>query len=347
MKIGKRFVGDGEPCFIVAEAGVNHNGSLKLAKKLIDAAAKAGADAVKFQSFRADKLVLKKTPKAGYQKRTTGKKGTQYQMLKRLELSEKEQRALAKYAKIKKIIFFSTPYDLESVELLKSLRVPAYKVASADIVNIPLIERITKTKKPVIMSTGMATLGEVKHAIGTVRSAGNNKIILMHCISEYPPEIKDSNLRVMQTLKRNFGTVVGYSDNSAGLITPLAAVALGAKVIEKHFTLSRRMKGPDHFASLEPDEFKQMVEEIRTVESALGTEKKILTKAEKRNKRVMRRGIYAAVKIKKGTRVKIGMLAFMRPESSLKSSDYKKVVGKKVTKDIKTGQELKLSYFKA
>ena len=264
LKIGDKLIGEEEPCFIIAEAGVNHNGSVELAKKLIDAAKDAGADAVKFQTFKAESVVVKDAQKAEYQKETTGE-GSQYEMIKKLELTEEDFRELADYAKEKDIMFLSSPFDKESVDLLNELDVPAFKVGSGEITNLPLLRYIAKKEKPIILSTGMSTLGEIEEALDVIRSEGVEDIILLHCVSNYPARIEDVNLRALGTLKQAFKLPVGFSDHTLGITAPIAAVALGACVIEKHFTLDRNLPGPDHKASLEPEELKEMAKAIREV----------------------------------------------------------------------------------
>jgi len=300
-KIGDELIGEEEPCFIIAEAGVNHNGSVELAKKLIDAAKDAGADAVKFQTFKAESVVVKDAQKAEYQKETTGE-GSQYVMIKKLELAEEDFRELADYAEKKDIMFLSSPFDKDSVDLLHELDVPAFKVGSGEITNLPLLRYIAKKGKPIILSTGMSTLGEIEEALDVIRSEGVEDIILLHCVSNYPARIEDVNLRAMGTLKQAFKLPVGFSDHTLGITAPIAAVALGACVIEKHFTLDRNLPGPDHRASLEPDELKEMVKAIREVEKALGNGIKKPTKEEEKIKKVAGRSIVAKVDISKGTR---------------------------------------------
>lgn len=333
IKIGK-LVGDGEPCFIIAEAGVNHNGKIDLAKKLIDAAKNADADAVKFQTFKTEKILIKEAPKAEYQKETTGE-GTQYEMIKKLELSEKDFEKIAEYAKQKGIIFLSTPFDEESADLLEKLDVPAFKIGSGDLTNLPLLEYIAKKNKTMIVSTGMSTLDEVREAVETVRNTGNNQIILLHCTSNYPANIEDCNLLAMHTLEKEFNVPVGYSDHALGITVPVAAAAMGASVIEKHFTLDKNLPGPDHRASLEPDELKEMVKKIRNVEKALGTGEKKPAESEMEVQKLARKSIVARVNIHKGSIITRGMLAIKRPGTGLAPKYMKEVIGKKTKTDIK------------
>ncbi len=256
--------------FIIAEAGVNHNGDINLAKKLIDVAKEAGADAVKFQTFKSEKVISKFAQKAEYQKETTGESDTQLDMVKKLELPYKDFKELKKYCDEVEINFMSTPFDLDSIEFLNELNIDVFKIPSGEITNLPYLIKIAQTNKPIIMSTGMSTLDEIEAAINILRQNGSGEITLLHCTTEYPAPYKDVNLRAMKTLRERFKVNVGYSDHTKGIEIPIAAVAMGAAVIEKHFTLDRNMEGPDHKASLEPDELKAMVQAIRNVESALG-----------------------------------------------------------------------------
>ena len=334
IRIEDKLIGEEEPCFIIAEAGVNHNGSVELAKKLIDAAKDAGADAVKFQTFKTENVVVKDAQKAEYQKETTGE-GSQYEMIKKLELAEEDFRELADYAKEKDIMFLSSPFDKESVDLLHELDVPAFKVGSGEITNLPLLRYIAKKGKPIILSTGMSTLGEIEEALDVIRSEGVEDIILLHCVSNYPARIEDVNLRAMGTLKQAFKLPVGFSDHTLGITAPIAAVALGACVIEKHFTLDRNLPGPDHKASLEPDELKEMVKDIREVEKALGNGIKKPTKEEEEVKKVARKSIVAKVDISKGAIITEEMLDVKRPGTGIEPKYLKFIIGRKTKEDIK------------
>jgi len=334
IRIEDKLIGEGKPCFIIAEAGVNHNGSVELAKKLIDAAKDAGADAVKFQTFKTENVVVKDAQKAEYQKETTGE-GSQYEMIKKLELAEEDFRELADYAEKKDIMFLSSPFDKESVDLLHELDVPAFKVGSGEITNLPLLRYIAKKGKPIILSTGMSTLGEIEEALDVIRSEGVEDIILLHCVSNYPARIEDVNLRAMGTLKQAFKLPVGFSDHTLGITAPIAAVALGACVIEKHFTLDRNLPGPDHKASLEPDELKEMVKDIREVEKALGNGIKKPTKEEEEVKKVARKSIVAKVDISKGAIITEDMLDVKRPGTGIEPKYLKFIIGRKTKEDIK------------
>lgn len=334
VKIGDRLVGEGEPCFIIAEAGVNHNGDINLARKLVDAAKEAGADAVKFQTFKAENVVTKYAETADYQKRTTGF-GSQYEMIKKLELSEHEFRELAEYARERDTIFLSSPFCNESVDLLDEIGVPAFKIASGEITNIPLLKHISSKEKPVILSTGMATLGEIEEALKAIKNGGVTDIILLHCVTSYPAKIEEINLRAIQTLKHAFKLPVGFSDHTIDIMVPAVAVALGACVIEKHFTLNRKMPGPDHKASLEPYEFKEMVKVIRDIEKALGDGIKKPTEDEERIKKFARRSIVAKINIPKGALITEDMLALKRPNMGIPPNFLNVIVGRKAASDIK------------
>jgi N-acetylneuraminate synthase/N,N'-diacetyllegionaminate synthase len=335
IKIGNKLIGDGEPCFIIAEAGVNHNGDVNLAKKLVDAAKDVGADAVKFQTFKAENVVVKDAQKAEYQKETTGAEESQYEMIKKLELTEEDFRDLFDYAKNRDIIFSSSPFDKESVELLYELDVPAFKVGSGEITNFPLLKCIAKKGKPIILSTGMSTLGEVEEALKIIRSEEVNDIILLHCVSNYPVKIENINLRAMETLKQAFKILVGFSDHTLGITMSIAAVALGACVIEKHFTLDRNLLGPDHKASLEPYELKEMVKAIRDVEKALGDGVKKSTKDEEAIKKVARRSIVTKVDIPEGAIITEDMLDVKRPGTGIEPKHLNLVIGRRAKGSIK------------
>lgn len=324
-------------CFIIAEAGVNHNGDINIAKKLVDKAKEAGVDAIKFQTFRAENLVTKEAPKAEYQKETTGD-GSQFEMLKKLALSLEDHIILKKYCEEKGIMFISTPFDYESVDLLEKTDVPLYKVSSGDLTNLPLLSYIANKNKPIILSTGMANLGEVEEAVETISKAGNDRIILLHCTSNYPTAYEDVNLRAMLTMKEAFKLPVGYSDHTIGIEIPIAAVALGAKVIEKHFTLDRNMKGPDHRASIEPDELKIMVRSIRNIELAMGDGIKRCNKSEENIRKVARKSIVAGRDISKDEVITINNISFKRPEFGLKPKYVDLVVGKKARRNIKVNE---------
>lgn len=324
-------------CFIIAEAGVNHNGDINIAKKLVDKAKEAGVDAIKFQTFRAENLVTKEAPKAEYQKETTGD-GSQFEMLKKLELSLEDHITLKRYCEEKGIMFISTPFDFESVDLLEKTDVSLYKVSSGDLTNLPLLSYIANKNKPIILSTGMANLGEVEEAVETIFKTGNNKLILLHCTSNYPTTYEDVNLRAMLTIKEAFKLPIGYSDHTIGIEVPIAAVALGAKVIEKHFTLDKNMEGPDHKASLEPYELKMMVNSIRNIEIAMGDGVKRCSKSEENTKSVARKSIVANRNINKDEIITINDVSFKRPEQGLKPKYIDLIIGKKARRNIKVNE---------
>jgi N,N'-diacetyllegionaminate synthase len=326
VKIADRLIGEGEPCFIIAEAGVNHNGDINLAKKLIDVAKETGADAVKFQTYKAEELVTRNAEKARYQMETTSRNESQYDMIKRLELSEKDFEDLFAYAQEKGIIFLSTPFDKGSVDLLNKLGVPAFKVGSGEITCFPLLKYIAKKEKPILLSTGMATLKEVEEALKVIQQGRMEDIILLHCVSSYPSKIEDMNLRAMVSLREAFQLPVGLSDHSLGITVPIAAVALGACVIEKHFTLDKKLPGPDHRASLEPGELRQMVTAIRDLEKAMGDGIKRPTRDEEETKKAARRSIVARVDIPQGTIITKEMLALKRPGTGLEPKHLGEII---------------------
>ncbi len=324
-------------CFIIAEAGVNHNGNINIAKKLVDKACEAGVNAIKFQTFKAENLVTEEAPKADYQKDTTGG-GSQFEMLKELELSLEEHILLKEYCEGKGILFISTPFDFESVDLLERIDVPLYKISSGDLTNLPLLEYIAKKNKPMILSTGMANLGEVEEAVEIIIKTGNENLILLHCTSNYPTDYKDVNLRAMLTMNEAFKFPVGYSDHTIGIEIPIAAVALGAKVIEKHFTLDKTMEGPDHRASLEPHELKLMVDSIRNIEKAMGDGIKRCNESEENTKSVVRKSIVASRYIKKEEVITINDISYKRPGTGLKPKYVNLIVGNKAKHDIKENE---------
>jgi len=345
IKIGNKVIGDKNPCFIIAEAGVNHNGKLSLAKKLIDIAKEAGVDAIKFQTFKTEGVMVENVPMAEYQKKNIGKKETQFQMIKKLELSYDDFISLKKYCDKKRIIFLSTPHSEDAINFLEKL-VLAYKIGSGDLTNLPFLEKIAGKKKPIILSTGMATLSEVKEAVGTIKKAGNNKIILLHCTTNYPCPLEEVNLKAMLTLKKEFNLPVGYSDHTLGVMVPIMAVALGAVVLEKHFTLNKKLPGPDHKASLNPQELKEMVKKIRETEKALGNGRKKPTKSEEKNKKVARKSIIAKVDIPKNTKITKDMLIIKRPGIGIEPKYLDRIIGKIAQKDLKKDTLIKFGELK-
>jgi len=329
IDIHNKKIGDNYPCFIIAEAGVNHNGDLNLAKKMIAVAKKSGADAIKFQTFHADKVVIKTADKAEYQKATTGTEESQYDMIKKLELTDNEFSHLANYSRKKKILFLSTPFDKNSVDVLDEIGVPAFKISSGEITNFPLLTHIAKKSKPVILSTGMSTMDEVAGAVDLLKRNGAPQIAILHCVTSYPAEIQDLNLRVMDTLKNQFNLPVGFSDHSMGIIASIAAVAMGASIIEKHFTLKKTLPGPDHKASLNPKELLSLVNGIRQIEAARGTGIKILTPCEQAIKKVARRSIVSAKTIRAGELIQDTMLEIKRPGTGIDPTCYNNLLNRK------------------
>lgn len=336
--------------FIIAEAGVNHNGSIDMAKKLIDAAVDAGADAVKFQTFKAGRLVTGTAAKARYQIENMGTDEPQLEMLKRLELSPEMHKRLISYCKKKNIIFMSTPFDEESADMLHDLGMTMFKIPSGEITNKPLIQHIAEKNKPIILSTGMSYLGEVEKAIIWITEVWdklNNKprLTLLHCVSNYPAAVEDTNLLAIKTLKSAFGLPVGYSDHTPGIEIPIAAVAMGAQVIEKHFTLSRNLEGPDHKASIEPDEMNAMITAIRSVEKALGNGIKRPSKKEEEMRNLIRRSLVAAGDIKKGKIIDRQDIAVKRPGYGIIPELIEHVVNKVARTDIKRDSVLRWDDF--
>lgn len=320
--------------FIIAEAGVNHNGDINIAKRLIDVACEAHVDAIKFQTFKADKLVCKNADKAEYQKRTTNRTESQADMLKKFELDLDAHKELVDYCNKKKIIFLSTPFDMESIDLLEKLNMQVYKIPSGEITNYPYLKKIAGLNKKIILSTGMAYLNEVKQAVEVLNKNGAFDITVLHCTTEYPTPIKDVNLKAMLTMKKELNVEVGYSDHTLGIEVPIAAVAMGASVIEKHFTLDKNMEGPDHKASLDPKELKEMVIKIRNIEMALGDGIKIPSKSELKNISIVRKSIVANKYIEKGDIFTEKNITCKRPGYGVSPMEWKNVIGKKAKKDF-------------
>jgi N,N'-diacetyllegionaminate synthase len=320
--------------YIIAEAGVNHNGSIKLAKKMVDNAQKAGADCIKFQTFISKNIVTKTAKKAEYQKQQTHSNESQLDMLSKLELSFAEFVELNRYCKQKKIEFLSTAFDFDSIDFLNKLDMNRWKIASGDLTNLPLLIKIAELHRPVILSTGMSTMEEIKAAITALRENGSGEITLLHCTTEYPTPYEDVNLHAMQTIKDQFNVAVGYSDHTNGIEISIAAVAMGATVIEKHFTLDRNMEGPDHKASLEPHELKAMVDAIRNVEKAMGNGEKKPAESEVKNIPIARKSIIASCRIKKGDLFTEDNLAVKRPGSGISPMRWFEVLGQRAAKDF-------------
>ncbi|OKY94480.1 MAG: N-acetylneuraminate synthase [Bacteroidales bacterium 43_36] len=330
---------------IIAEAGVNHNGSLELAKRLIDAAADAGVDYVKFQTFKAENLVTKSAKQAEYQKKNIGDgDDSQYQMLKNLELSLVDHEVLIGYCKQKGVRFFSTAFDLESIDYLASLNLPLWKIPSGEIINYPYLRKIARQGQTVILSTGMCDMTDIKNALDILIKFGliKDQITILHCNTEYPTPFEDVNLRAMLTIKEAFGIKVGYSDHTRGIEVPIAAVALGAEVIEKHFTLDRNLPGPDHKASLEPDELKAMVRAIRNIEQAMGDGEKKVTVSEGKNIAIARKSIVAAHPIKKGEILSEENLTVKRPGIGISPMQWDEIVGTIAIRDYNEDELIEL-----
>jgi N-acetylneuraminate synthase len=337
IKIGNKYIGDYLPVFIIAEAGVNHNGSIKLALKLIDAAVAAGADAIKFQTFRAEDVATNSVKMAEYQKRNTDQAESQLEMLRKLELPDNFYKPLIKHCYDKKIIFLSSPHGgFNSIDLLQRLKIPAFKFGSGDLTNFPVLEYVAKFGKPMILGTGMATLDEVRDAIGVIKKVGNNKIIVLHCTTNYPCPPDEVNLRAMSTMKNKLSVLVGYSDHTDGIQVPVMASTLGACVIEKHLTLDKNMVGPDHKASLEPDELKKMVHAVRQVNVILGSYVKKPTKSEIKSIKVTRKSLVSLNVIKKGKKFTAKNVGIKRPGTGLPPGYYYQLIGKKAKRNIKS-----------
>ena len=328
--------------FIIAEAGVNHNGSLELAKQLVDKAKEAGVDCVKFQTFIAKNIVSKNAAKAEYQKKQTENLESQHEMLKKLELSFDEFIELKNYCLEKEIEFLSTAFDFESIDFLSELGMRIWKIPSGEITNLPYLIKIAKLKSKVILSTGMSTIDEINDAVNVLNENGASEIIILHCTTEYPTPYEDVNLRAMLTIKEKFGVNVGYSDHTMGMEVPIAAVALGATVIEKHFTLDRNMQGPDHKASLEPNELKNMVDAIRHIEKALGNGVKQVAESEKKNLAIARKSIIAKKNIKKGEILSEDNLTVKRPGDGISPMRWFEVIGAVSIRDFERDELIEI-----
>lgn len=320
--------------FIIAEAGVNHNGSMQTARELVDEAAKAGADAVKFQTFKTENLVCQNARKAAYQMQTTKQEESQFTMLKKLELTPAMHEELMAYCSQKQIMFLSTPFDIDSLWYLVRCGVEIIKVPSGEVTNYPYLREVGRTGKPVIISSGMSTLAEIRDAIQILRDNGSRDITVLHCNTEYPTPYDNVNLQAMLTMQNELGIKVGYSDHTQGIEIPTAAAALGASVIEKHFTLDRDMEGPDHKASLEPEELRAMVKAVRNVEAALGNGSKEPSESEKRNIEVVRKSIVAKCEIKMGETFTEKNLTTKRPGNGISPMRWNDIIGKTAVRDF-------------
>jgi N,N'-diacetyllegionaminate synthase len=320
--------------YIIAEAGVNHNGNIEIAKKMIEKAKEAGADCIKFQTFISSNLVTKKAVKADYQIEQTKSDETQLDMLKKLELSFDEFKELNEYCKLKNIEFLSTAFDFESIDFLNNLGMKRWKIPSGDITNLPYLMMIAKFNKPIILSTGMSTMEDIRLALCAIRNYGKSDITVLHCTTEYPTPYDDVNLKAMLTIKNEFNVNVGYSDHTRGIEIPIAAVVMGATVIEKHFTLDKNMEGPDHKASIEPDELKAMVSAIRNIEAAMGDGEKKPSKSEKKNIAIARKSIIAKTNIKKGEIFTEENITVKRPGNGVSPMKWFEVIGQTAARDF-------------
>lgn len=346
--IGAKRVGDGEPVFVIAEAGVNHNGDSELAKKLIDAAKDAGADAIKFQTFTPDELAVADVAQAAYQEKNTGTKESQLAMLQGLALTHAEFATLKEYATERGVMFLSTPFSLHDADFLESLHVDAYKIASGDITNTPFLQHVAKKGKPIILSTGMATLEEVRESFEELKKNGASDIIILQCTSEYPTPPSHSNLRVIDTLQKTFDTSIGFSDHTEGPMASVYAVSLGATLIEKHFTLDRTLPGPDHAASLETGELAEMISRIRQTpkgslqvpEEMLGSGEKIPTNDELETSKLVRKSIVSIAPISKGEQFSTTNISTKRPGTGLAPREFQRVLQMRAARDIPIGHVL-------
>ena len=343
LKIGNKAIGDGNRAFIIAEAGVNHNGDIDIAKKLVDEAANSGVDAIKFQTFKTEKLVTGYADMATYQKNNIGHGSSQFNMLKKLELTYENFKDIQKYCIHKNVMFLSTPFDFESADFLESIGMEAFKISSGDLTNIPLLNHIAKYNKPIILSSGMSNLSEIEEAINGIYCQGNKDIAVLHCTSNYPADLQSVNLNAMNTIKNAFKIVSGYSDHTQGITVPIAAVAMGANIIEKHFTLSKDMEGPDHKASLNPIELSDMVCAIRDVEMAFGTGIKMYNPSEVDTMKAARKSIVASRNLKAGESINLMDLDYKRPGTGISPKFYDHIVGKKVNRDIDMDQQITLN----
>lgn len=335
IDIAGRRIGPGQPCFIIAEAGVNHNGSLEMARRLVDVAVQAGADAVKFQTFKAEKVISSNAPKAAYQIQATGSRESQLEMAKRLELSFESFRDLQAYCRQKRILFLSTPFDEESADFLADLDVPLFKIPSGEITNLPFLVHVARKKRPMIVSTGMSTLEEVETAVRVIEEAGNRDLVLLHCVSNYPADPADINLKTMHTMAAAFNVPVGYSDHTLGVEIACAAVALGAVVIEKHFSLDKSLPGPDQHMSLSPGELCVLVTAVRNVEAALGDGVKRPMPSEMSTRTLVRRSLVVSRDLPAGYVLKRDDLGAKRAASAgLPPACLVKVVGRKLMRSL-------------
>ena len=327
---------------IIAEAGVNHNGSVELAKKMADVAKAAGADIVKYQTAVPELVISRFAPKAEYQKESTGEAESQLEMVKKIHFGFAEHRKLKEYCDSIGIKYLSTPFDMDSIDFLAGMDMPVWKIPSGEVTNLPYLEKVAKLKKPIIMSTGMCEIPEIKAALDVLYSNGAEDVTILHCNTEYPTPLKDANVKAMLDIQKNFGTKVGYSDHTLGLEAPLAAVALGATVVEKHFTLDKNMEGPDHAASMSPEELTALVKAIRNTELALGDGVKKVTESEAKNKDVARKSIVAKVPIKAGEVFTIDNITVKRPGNGISPMRWYEVLGQSAKRDFSLDELIEL-----
>jgi len=320
IRIKNKFIGDDQPVFVVAEAGINHNGNIKIAKKMINEAQKIGADAIKFQTFKAEDLA---TPNSTF-----------FKIFKKMELEISDFEELSDYAKSKEIIFCSTPFSEQAVDSLSKLKIPFFKISSGDLTHIPLLRYAATKRKPIIISTGMGNMDEIKNAVKTIEMENNKKIIIMHSISSYPPPPEDVNLNALKTLKNKFGYPIGFSDNGSDIIASSVAVVLGAKIIEKHFTINKKLSGPDQKISSDPKEFRLLIKNIRNIEKMMGDGEKKPQSSEKENRILARRSITSNEIIPKGIKIQKNMISIRRPAQGIEPKFIKKIIGKKTKKQI-------------
>lgn len=327
-------------CFLIAEIGVNHNGDMDLAFKLIDAAKDSGADAVKFQTYKVENFVSFSTPKVDYQNKNTSADESHYEMISKLQLSYEDHIPLKDYCEKNDLMFLSTPYDIESANFLLNLNVECFKTSSADLVDIQLQHFIANTRKPSIVSIGMATIEEIKKTMKIYKNANNNNVAILHCVSNYPCADESINMRVLNTLKEKFDITLGFSDHSVGNEAAILSLGFGAKIIEKHFTLDKNLEGPDHRASSTPDEFKSLVKSIRRTELMLGSPDKFCQKEEMQMASTSRKSFHLACTLNKGQIIEIKHLKLMRPGNGILSYEIEKLIGKKINKNLKEGDQL-------
>jgi N-acetylneuraminate synthase/N,N'-diacetyllegionaminate synthase len=348
IKIENKIISPNNPVFFIAEAGVNHNGSIKNAKKLVDIAKKCGADAVKFQSFKTENIILEKAPKSKYHIETTGSNKSQswFKLLKTQEMSENMHYEIFKYCKKKNIVFLSTPYDYESVDLLDKMGVSAFKIASTDNQNIPLLEYISKKNKPVILSTAMSTLDEVALSFKTLNKRLKGKVIILQCTGNYPSNNADSNLNVMKSYKQKFKCIFGYSDHTTGFTNSIAATAMGASVIEKHFTINKKMFGPDHRMSLSPSELEETIKLVRLTSLSLGSFQKKVLQSEQKNRKILKKSLVSKTFIKKGSKLSKKMFDIKRPGNGILPKSLVNINLYKARIDIKPDSTIKKNMIK-